>query len=439
MTLAGSGKVGAIDYFRVSRNGKYICFGMSLGGSEESVLQILDVDTGKILNDRIDRAWNAAPQWRADNSSFYYRRGNKLAAGASQSAVNQKLRTYLHVLGRDPETDKPIFGFGVHPDISLGPDDMARVFVMPSTRYAIAGVWRGVEDNFAVWIAPIDTLEQAHPPWRKLIDYSDEVTNLDCRGDFLYFVTRHNTPHSKILRVRMDAISLAQSETIVPASDLFIESVSAAADALYVQGNEGGLGRLLSVDYATKPRTHRVELPIEGTLSDISADVDAPGALFRMESWVRPPTIFVTELDKGTKDSGLLPAPKIDVTRYVEEEVRVPSTGGTRVPLSIVRARDLKLDGRNPTWMTAYGAYGDRYDASFQPAICLQVPSVLLLKSGQVQKFSPTSKPRTVTVYWPPVCGLLTRYSEKTRFLPTLSIWNFSSRARCRRMTICSS
>ena len=40
--------------------------------------------------------------------------------------------------------------------------------------------------------------------------------------------------------------------------------------------------------------------------------------------------------------------------------------------------------------------------------MCLQVPSVLVLKSGQVQVLSPTSKPRTLTRYWPPVAGLVT-------------------------------
>ena len=44
--------------------------------------------------------------------------------------------------------------------------------------------------------------------------------------------------------------------------------------------------------------------------------------------------------------------------------------------------------------------------ASSTASMCLQVPSVLDLKSGQVQALSPTSNPRMVTVYWPPVIGI---------------------------------
>ena len=39
--------------------------------------------------------------------------------------------------------------------------------------------------------------------------------------------------------------------------------------------------------------------------------------------------------------------------------------------------------------------------------MCLQVPRVLDLKSGQVQALSPTSNPWTVTVYCPPDSGLV--------------------------------
>ena len=41
--------------------------------------------------------------------------------------------------------------------------------------------------------------------------------------------------------------------------------------------------------------------------------------------------------------------------------------------------------------------------------MCLHVPSVFDLKSGQEQTLSPTSNPCTVTVYCPPDSGFVTR------------------------------
>jgi prolyl oligopeptidase len=362
-TISPDKKTTAFDYYSVSRDGKYVCFGMSAGGSEESVLQVLDVDTGKLLPDLIDRTWNASPQWRPDNRSFLYRRGKLRAAGAPQSETNESIRTYLHVLGTDPVHDVAVFGVGVSPRVSLQPSDQPFVYVMPATHYAIGVVWHGVEDNFAAWIAPIEAIGRPDVPWRKIVDVTDQVTTVEARGDFLYFVSHH----SQVLRMRADGGDLSQAQTLSTPGKLVIENVFAASDALYVQASEHGLGRLLRAEYSEGAQPRPVELPIDGTLRALSASAELPGIMFRMESWVRPPVVFSYTHGKPIVDTRLLPTPDIDVSPFVVDEVSVMSTGGVSVPLSIMRARGLERDGSNPTWLTAYGAYGTRNDAAFQP------------------------------------------------------------------------
>ena len=44
------------------------------------------------------------------------------------------------------------------------------------------------------------------------------------------------------------------------------------------------------------------------------------------------------------------------------------SADGTMVPLSIVHARDVAHDGKRPTWLEGYGAYGLNRAPSFSPA-----------------------------------------------------------------------
>src|SRR5580700_12228226 len=53
MTTA-DGKHYSIDYFQPSLDGVYVAYGISLGGSEESVLHVLQTATGNVLPDTID-------------------------------------------------------------------------------------------------------------------------------------------------------------------------------------------------------------------------------------------------------------------------------------------------------------------------------------------------------------------------------------------------
>ncbi len=93
----------SIDYFQPSLDGKYVAYGISPGGSENSVLHVLESATGKVLSDTIDRAEFAQPTWLPDGS-FFYTRAQKLGPGSPPTAKYQKLRRYRHVLGADPDT-----------------------------------------------------------------------------------------------------------------------------------------------------------------------------------------------------------------------------------------------------------------------------------------------------------------------------------------------
>lgn len=44
---------------------------------------------------------------------------------------------------------------------------------------------------------------------------------------------------------------------------------------------------------------------------------------------------------------------------YISERIYAKSADGTMVPMTIIYKRDLKKDGSNPVWMSAYGSYGN--------------------------------------------------------------------------------
>ena len=78
-TLTANNVHYSIDYYQPSLDGKLVAVGISPGGSENSVMHILDTATGKELGEHIERTQFGAVSWLPDNHSFFYNRLRKLS------------------------------------------------------------------------------------------------------------------------------------------------------------------------------------------------------------------------------------------------------------------------------------------------------------------------------------------------------------------------
>ncbi|HET9651077.1 MAG TPA: hypothetical protein VFP36_02745, partial [Usitatibacter sp.] len=97
----------SIDWFVPSPDGSHVAFGISAGGSEDSVLRVLDVSTGKPLPFEIDRArFSQQLAWHPDGRSFFYARVPRSNAPGKRLA---NVRLYRHLLGRDAAQDEIVF------------------------------------------------------------------------------------------------------------------------------------------------------------------------------------------------------------------------------------------------------------------------------------------------------------------------------------------
>jgi prolyl oligopeptidase len=79
----------AIDWYFPSRDGCYVAYGLSQGGSENSVLHVLDVESGQVLDLTISRTYYTHVDWLEDNHSFLHAISTEAlgASGASNLAV----------------------------------------------------------------------------------------------------------------------------------------------------------------------------------------------------------------------------------------------------------------------------------------------------------------------------------------------------------------
>jgi prolyl oligopeptidase len=356
----------------VSDDGQYVVVGIVPGGSETNAeLHVIEIASGREIGDVLSRGVGSEgwqPYWLPDNRGFVYGRLQTLPPGAPASEVRQKVRSYLHVLGTDPEKDPPVFGYGVVPSIDVDPSLIASVKTQPGSRYALGVLNGSVTLNSAYYIAPVDLIGKPDPTWRKVADFADGVTDIAFHDDALYLLTYKDAPRYKIVRIDARKPDLASAEIVVPPSGAVITGMSPAQDALYVQLLDGGIGRLLRVPYGPAPKTERVVLPFDGAVY-ARTDPRLPGTLLYMSSWAKAFKVYAYDPEtKRVTDTRLQPTGPYDDPVNVESvEVKARSYDGTLVPLSITYPKGMKLDGSNPTFLSGYGAYGYAYDPYFAP------------------------------------------------------------------------
>jgi prolyl oligopeptidase len=382
MTTA-DGKHYSIDYFQPSVDGAYVAYGISLGGSEESVLHVLQSATGKVLPDSIDRAEFASPSWLPDGKSFFYTRAQKLATDAPPTAKYQKLKVYRHTLGSDPDSEPLVFGFGANPSVSVDENDFTVVAFSPGAPDFLLGlVIHGVKREVDIYSVPFDANPGARTVWKKVADQTDEVTGFDVHASEIYLLSHKNASRFKVLRTSLGAPDLPHAAVAVPASEVVVTGISAAGDSLYVQDLDGGIGRLRRLPYSNGS-IQPVNLPFYGAIQALVTNPSEPGAWLELVSWTKSPLWYSLDAktDKLT-DTALVPASPVDYSQIESEEVKAKSADGTMVPLSIIHKRGLLLDGSHPTWLTGYGAYGINYDPYFDPTI------LVFLERGGVRAFA---------------------------------------------------
>ncbi|MDX6304958.1 MAG: prolyl oligopeptidase [Blastocatellia bacterium] len=356
--LSSPGKRYSIDSYSPSFDGKYVSYTVSLGGSENGEMRVVETSTGRDLGERIDRARFGAGAWMPDGRSFLYNRLQKLAEGAPPTDLYQKSRVYLHVLGANPDADRVVFGYEVDPNIKLGPPPLPIAVVPVNTKYVFALVNYGVSPNSEYYVTTVDKVTQTPIPWRRIASLEDDIAGIDIHGDDLYLNTYRNTPRFKVIHINLAQPDITKAETVFPASEAVVTFIGTAKDALYVQTLDGGVGKLWRVDYkGASPQA--IKLPYDGTAFIGWTDSQTEGLLFGLTSWTKSTAYFAYNPKTQTAtDSTLVPPIPIDLSGIESTSVKVKSYDGAMVPLVILYQRGLKRDGTNPTLLEGYGAYG---------------------------------------------------------------------------------
>jgi prolyl oligopeptidase len=361
----------ALDFYTPSWDGRLVAVGTSAGGSEASVIHLIDVKSGKTLGESIDRASDSVITWRGDNQSFFYLRYPKLTPGMPANETQYNGRTYLHTVGArvTGDGDPVIFGRGVDPSIDVPEGQGTFIVLSPDATYALAVANHNMDQSPSTLFATsLIQVTDSHTPWRQIAAVDDGVTQFQVHGDKMYFLTLKGAPRFSLKVTSLAHPDIAHADVLVPEGPAVIDGFSLAREGIYVQERDGAGSRLLLVSYDGK-QSRVVALPFGGRVDSTVTDLRESGALYNLQGWVKPSQMFVYDAATDqSSDSGLIPPTQLDLSQAESKEVFAVGEDGTRIPLSIVYKKGLKLDGTHPTMLVGYGSYGLSFDPNWFPA-----------------------------------------------------------------------
>jgi len=353
----------SIDWYVPSLDGKLVAVSMSEGGSESGTVRVFETASGKALPDVLPRVNGGTAggglAWSSGATGFFYTRYPR-AGERPPADMDFYQQVWFHKLGARSEDDSYSIGkdFPRIAETTLESSEDGRV--------VLASVKNGDGGEVAQFI------RTAGAEWVPIAGFEDKAVNAKFGPDgALYLLSRRNAPRGKVLRVPLETPSLAKASTVVPEGDAVIEGFLPTATRLYVLESVGGPHRLRVVGLEGKPMGEVPILPVSsvGSIVRLSGD----DVLFLNQSYVAPRAWYRTGTDGKVVRTALA---KRSPARYDDTEVvreTVTSKDGTKVPLTILRRKGTKLDGRNPTLLSGYGGFGVSESPGFSEGLRLWI------------------------------------------------------------------
>jgi len=331
-----------------SPDGRWLCYGRDRKGSENTTLHLRDLANGQDTDLRITRCKFSGASWASDASGFWYTRlpdPDSVPAGEAQ----HHRRVYFHRLGGLLLDDPLVYGTG-RPALETmwvgRTSDRRTVLLHRGEPYRTTDVLRvDVADG-----RPVTTPVFVGVP---ALSYADRV------GDRWLLTTDWKAPRKRILTapVGHDTPPAAWTE-FLPEGPGVIESVDVAGDRVVVHVREDVVSSL-RVFRADGTPDGEVPLPGPGSVRGTSTKPGDSRLWYGFESNARPYTTYVVDLATTPRTPKVLDTTPttIDPDTLVAERFLVPSKDGTKIPLFVLRRKDVPLDGRAPTVLYGYGGF----------------------------------------------------------------------------------
>jgi prolyl oligopeptidase len=356
----------AIDWYVPSPDGRLVAVSLSQGGSEAGDVHVYEVATAKEVFEVVPRAQNGTGggslAWLPDSKGFFYTR---YPQGNERPPEDRDfyMQLYRHILGTPPAQDQ----------YEIGKDfpKIAEVWVETTTEgLALLTFQKGDGGEFQHYVRTLDGA------WHQLTHFEDRIAQLvvghcaDGKKTPIYLISLKTTPRGELRVLDVDNqagadLSAARvlipqgKDTLVSGFARFATNIAATDHRLYLTYQLGGPTEVRVFDLSGKVQPAPKQFAV-GAIGEVDSDGDhGDEILFAATSYINPVTWFLYDpTSQTTTKTPLSQTAPVDFADCEVVREWASSKDGTKVPVNIIRRKGVKLDGSNPTSLSAYGGYG---------------------------------------------------------------------------------
>jgi prolyl oligopeptidase len=345
----------ALGEWKPSDDGRHVVYGVQDGGSDWRTVKVLDVATGKDTGDAVEWVKFSNLAWAKDGSGFFYSRFPK-PEGAQFQALNERHEVYFHKLGTPQSADRLVYATPGNPKWNNTAE------VSDDGRWLIVTSSEGTDDRYEITVVDLDAAElKPRTLFKGLENNWQFVGNT---GTTFYFLTNKDAPRQRIVAVPIAREPLEIRE-VVPQDSATLESASLVGQeivASYFVDAKSEVRRY-AVDGTLKGK---LTLPGIGTATGFHGRPGDPETFFSFTSFATPTTIYRYDANSGAATVWAQPKVAFNPDDYRVEQRFYASKDGTRVPVFIVRRKD--VTGPAPTLLYGYGGFNVSLPPAFSAA-----------------------------------------------------------------------
>jgi prolyl oligopeptidase len=364
-----------LDGWQPDKEGRLLAYQLSSGGDEESLLLVMDVASGELVDGPIDRCRYSGVAWLPGGKAFYYvRRLPPEAVPDGESQYHRRL--YLHVVGTAPETDALVFGEGMDKTTYYGAS------VSRDGRWLMLWASIGTAPREDVWLADLSASDPAAPAFTPVTVGLDAQTSLRAgRDGRLYVFTDLDAPRGRICVADPAAPGPEGWRDLIP------EDPSAVLRGFAILDNDDELTRPVLVvsrtrhavsevtvhDLATGSRLATLGLPGIGSVGGIAERPEGGHeAWFGYTDYTTPPVVLRYDTTTGAVDTwATSPGSVSDPPAVRASQVTFQSADGTDVRMVLLEpgGEGTVRSGEKSTVLYGYGGFDISMTPGYSPSI----------------------------------------------------------------------
>lgn len=341
----------ALGNISFSHDGKYLAYAISRSGSDWSEFYVMDTKTLEVLPDHIEWAKFSGASWLGDG--FFYSAYDK-PEGNAYTSKNSTHKIYFHRLGTKQEQDQLFFQNPTEPmhffSTSVNHEETVQFL------YESGG---GTGNIFY-----IRNLKNCNSQFTKVVPNMDYAYSpIATIGDKVYLLTNDGAPMYKIMVMDIHKPAMENWQTVIPEGKNVIDGADIIGGELYVSYQQDACSHIYVYDLNGKMQ-QEVSLPGIGSAS-VSGNKDSKECFVSFASFTQPWTVYQYDCAANSLQPYAVPKVNFKLSDYETKQVFYTSKDGTRVPLFITYKKGLKLNGKNPVYLYAYGGFNISMNPSF--------------------------------------------------------------------------